>query len=247
MPCLQLLYLLTLLSFLAGGAFLVVRQVLVRRELDEAAKALGERIRTGEASCEVSAAIFWLSQQCVCLHFTHPAHTLFAEASPCSIDVQDYFELGVVLTRKKLYTQATKNLEKAKKIWDGEESELAQVRRLCLCLGAIKTRALPTATVCPHSSVFVLEPSFTAAAAPLAWDPGCLSECPRRPCQTEWQDQQASQTSTPHISTMMASPAKARVTSCQPVHAHHQGKGRGHEQGSMRSWGQGHHPAWHPC
>jgi hypothetical protein len=32
------------------------------------------------------------------------------------------------LTRKKLYTQATKNLEKAKKLWDGEESDLAQAR-----------------------------------------------------------------------------------------------------------------------
>jgi hypothetical protein len=41
--------------------------------------------------------------------------------------VQDYYELGVILTRKKLYTQATKNLEKAKKLWDGEESDLAQV------------------------------------------------------------------------------------------------------------------------
>jgi nucleoside phosphorylase len=40
---------------------------------------------------------------------------------------KDCFELGVILTRKRLYTQATKNLEKAKKIWDGEESELAQV------------------------------------------------------------------------------------------------------------------------
>jgi hypothetical protein len=40
---------------------------------------------------------------------------------------QDYYELGVILTRKKLYTQATKNLEKAKKLWDGEESDLAQV------------------------------------------------------------------------------------------------------------------------
>lgn len=87
----QLIYLLTLLGFLAVGAYLVVRQVLVRRELDEAAKALGERIRTEAASCE------------------------------------DYFELGVILTRKRLYTQATKNLEKAKKIWDGEENELAQV------------------------------------------------------------------------------------------------------------------------
>jgi hypothetical protein len=51
----QLIYLLALLGFLAAGAYLVVRQVLIRRELDEAAKALGERIRTGEATCEVSA------------------------------------------------------------------------------------------------------------------------------------------------------------------------------------------------
>lgn len=49
----QLIYLLSLLGFLAVGAYLVVRQVLIRRELDEGAKALGERIRTGEASCEV--------------------------------------------------------------------------------------------------------------------------------------------------------------------------------------------------
>jgi len=41
--------------------------------------------------------------------------------------VQDYFELGVILLRKKLFTQATKNLEKAKKTWNGEPDELAQV------------------------------------------------------------------------------------------------------------------------
>ena len=40
---------------------------------------------------------------------------------------QDYFELGVILLRKKLFTQATKNLEKAKKTWSGEPDELAQV------------------------------------------------------------------------------------------------------------------------
>lgn len=49
----QLIYLTALLGFLAAGSYLVVRQVLIRRELDEAAKALGERIRTGEATCEV--------------------------------------------------------------------------------------------------------------------------------------------------------------------------------------------------
>lgn len=88
----QLLYLATLLGFLSVGAFLVVRQVLVRRELEEAAKVLGDRIRAGEATSE------------------------------------DYFELGVILLRKKLYTQATKNLETARKEWAGEPEELAQVR-----------------------------------------------------------------------------------------------------------------------
>lgn len=42
--------------------------------------------------------------------------------------MQDFFELGVILLRKKLFTQAVKNLEKAKKAWDGEADELAQVR-----------------------------------------------------------------------------------------------------------------------
>ena len=46
---------------------------------------------------------------------THPAN------------LQDYFELGVILLRKKLFTQATRNLEKARKQWEGEPEELAQV------------------------------------------------------------------------------------------------------------------------
>mmetsp|Transcript_27825 Transcript_27825/g.49713 ORF Transcript_27825/g.49713 Transcript_27825/m.49713 type:complete len:275 (-) Transcript_27825:154-978(-) len=84
-------YLFTLLSVLVVGAFLVVRQVLVRNELEETIKVLGERKRRGEATAE------------------------------------DYFELGVVLVRKKLYTQATQNLRTAQKMWDGEPEELAQV------------------------------------------------------------------------------------------------------------------------
>ena len=67
-------------------------QVLVRRELEEAAKVLGERIRTSDATSE------------------------------------DCFELGAILLRKKLYTQATKNLERAVKLWDGAPEELAQAR-----------------------------------------------------------------------------------------------------------------------
>lgn len=62
---------------------------------------------------------------------------ILAVSVPDSISVlhvshlQDYFELGVILLRKKLFTQATKNLEKAKKTWDGEPDELAQVWLIC--------------------------------------------------------------------------------------------------------------------
>lgn len=65
----QLIYLTALLGFLAAGAYLVVRQVLIRRELDEAAKALGERIRTGEATCEVR----------------HTCHRQLASATPSAV------------------------------------------------------------------------------------------------------------------------------------------------------------------
>ena len=90
----QLVYLTTLLGFLAVGAFVVTRQVLVKRELEEAAKALGERVRNQEATAE------------------------------------DYYELGVILLRKKLFTQANANLKKALKNWDeetGDEEIKAQV------------------------------------------------------------------------------------------------------------------------
>ena len=38
----------------------------------------------------------------------------------------------MILLRKKLYTQATKNLEKASRMWDAEPEELAQVLTLAL-------------------------------------------------------------------------------------------------------------------
>jgi tetratricopeptide (TPR) repeat protein len=88
----QLIYLSLLLAMLSTAAYVVIRQVLVQREMDERVKVLGELIRKGEAVSE------------------------------------DYFELGVVLARKRLYTQALKNYNKAIKLWDGDESELAQVR-----------------------------------------------------------------------------------------------------------------------
>lgn len=71
--------------------FFLNSQVLIRRELEEAAKVLGERIRTKTATPE------------------------------------DSFELGVILLRKKLYTSALKNLERARSSWDGAPADLAQV------------------------------------------------------------------------------------------------------------------------
>lgn len=53
----QAIYLLSLLGFLVVGAYLVVRQVLIRRELEDAAKVLGDRIRSGSASSEVGHLI----------------------------------------------------------------------------------------------------------------------------------------------------------------------------------------------
>lgn len=86
----QLLYLSALLALLAAGSFLVVRQVLVRRELESTAKDIGEKVRSGRAESE------------------------------------EYFELGVVMLRKKSFTQAIKNLEMALNTWDGEPEEKAQ-------------------------------------------------------------------------------------------------------------------------
>ena len=81
---------------------------------------------------------------------------------------QDYFELGVVLTRKKLFTQATKNLEKAKKVWDGEESELAQV---CNCVCAC-THTYTRARTHAHTRVHV-----GAGHTRLGWGSPCSVLC----------------------------------------------------------------------
>ncbi|KAL4430894.1 hypothetical protein ABPG75_006150 [Micractinium tetrahymenae] len=121
----QLAYLVTLMGFLVVGAYLVVRQVLIRRELEEAAKVLGERVRTGEATSE------------------------------------DYFELGVILLRKKLYTQATKNLEKAQKGWQGEPEELAQVHN---ALGyAFFNMEKTEAAIAEYRKAVQLQPSYVTA------------------------------------------------------------------------------------
>ena len=84
-------YLAALLALLGGGGFVVLRQVLERRELEVAARELGETVRGGEASAE------------------------------------EYYELGAVLLRKKMFTPAIENLQKALDMWDsGDDQERAQ-------------------------------------------------------------------------------------------------------------------------
>lgn len=65
--------------------------------------------------------------------------------------IQDYFELGVILLRKKLFTQATKNLEKAKKTWDGEPDELAQVTTACPALNLAASSMVYTYKLSLHT------------------------------------------------------------------------------------------------
>ncbi|XP_002992853.2 tetratricopeptide repeat domain-containing protein PYG7, chloroplastic [Selaginella moellendorffii] len=87
----QYAYLGGVLLLLGGGGFFVIRQILVRRELEMAAKELLERVRT-------------------------------SQATPV-----EYYELGAVMLRKKLYPVARKYLEQAIKKWEDDEQELAQV------------------------------------------------------------------------------------------------------------------------
>jgi tetratricopeptide (TPR) repeat protein len=46
---------------------------------------------------------------------------------------EEFFELGVVLLRKKSYTQAITNLQKALAVWDGEPEEKAQAYNALGC------------------------------------------------------------------------------------------------------------------
>lgn len=112
----------------------------MRRELEEAAKVLGERIRTSEATSE------------------------------------DCFELGAILLRKKLYTQATKNLERAIKLWDGAPEELAQARP---APRAARLRLVLMDYVYQSMRAELLETvfGFSAAGAICSPDPGPLCMC----------------------------------------------------------------------
>ncbi|KAG0452696.1 hypothetical protein HPP92_025360 [Vanilla planifolia] len=87
----QLSYLVTLVGLLGLGTFFVIRQLLVRRELDLSAKELQELVRSGGATAT------------------------------------EYFELGAIMLRRKVYPAATKYLQQAINKWDRDDQDLAQV------------------------------------------------------------------------------------------------------------------------
>ncbi|KAI8541416.1 hypothetical protein RHMOL_Rhmol08G0058900 [Rhododendron molle] len=108
----QLSYLLILLGLLGVGTFFVIRQVLVRRELDLSAK---------ELQMELLHNAYTL---CV---FFRPYNISQEQVRSGDASATEYFELGAVMLRRKFYPAAIKYLLQAIEKWDGDDQDLAQV------------------------------------------------------------------------------------------------------------------------
>ena len=121
----QFIYLGSLLGILGFAGFIIVRQVLIRRELDASAKAMGERIRAGDATAE------------------------------------EYFEMGSIMLRKKVYTQAVRNLKLAAEQWQGDQEDLAQIHN-ALGFGYLETDKLD-ASVAEFKRAVELQPGYVTA------------------------------------------------------------------------------------
>ncbi|KAI7752115.1 hypothetical protein M8C21_031476 [Ambrosia artemisiifolia] len=117
----QLSYLLLLLGLLGVGTFFVIRQVLVRRELDLSAKELQEQVRSGDAS---SMELFELGAVMLRRKF-YPAATkyLLQAIDKWDGDDQDlaqvYNALGVSYVRDGKTDKGISMLETAVKIQPG--------------------------------------------------------------------------------------------------------------------------------
>lgn len=117
----QLSYLLLLLGLLGVGTFFVIRQVLVRRELDLSAKELQEQVRSGDAS---SMELFELGAVMLRRKF-YPAATkyLLQAIDKWDGDDQDlaqvYNALGVSYVRDGKTDKGISQLEAAVKIQPG--------------------------------------------------------------------------------------------------------------------------------
>ncbi|KAK4741061.1 hypothetical protein SAY87_024649 [Trapa incisa] len=117
----QLSYLLLLLALLGVGSFFVIRQVLVRRELDLSAKELQEQVRSGDAS---ATELFELGAVMLRRKF-YPAATkyLLQAIEKWDGDDQDlaqvYNALGVSYIRDGKTDKGIAQFEKAVKLQPG--------------------------------------------------------------------------------------------------------------------------------
>ena len=59
---------------------------------------------------------------------------------------EEYFEMGSIMLRKKVYTQAVRNLKLAAQMWEGDKEDLAQIHN-ALGFGYLSTDKLDEAVV----------------------------------------------------------------------------------------------------
>lgn len=117
----QLSYLLLLLALLGVGTFFVIRQVLVRRELDLSAKELQEQVRSGDAS---ATELFELGAVMLRRKF-YPAATKYLLQAIEKWDGDDldlaqvYNALGVSYVRDGKLEKGIAQFEKAVKLQPG--------------------------------------------------------------------------------------------------------------------------------
>lgn len=117
----QLIYLLLLLGLLGAGTYYVIRQVLVRRELDLSAKELQEQVRSGDAS---ATELFELGAVMLRRKF-YPAATKFLLQAIDKWDgesqdlAQVYNALGVSYVRDGKLEKGIAQFEKAVNIQPG--------------------------------------------------------------------------------------------------------------------------------
>ncbi|KAF3794354.1 Uncharacterized protein EJ110_NYTH02224 [Nymphaea thermarum] len=117
----QLIYLLILLGLLGVGSFFVIRQVLVRRELDLSAKELQEQVRSGDAT---ATEYFELGAVMLRRKF-YPAATKYLQQAieKWDGDVQDLAQvhnaLGVSYSRDGKLEKGVAQFEKAVKLQPG--------------------------------------------------------------------------------------------------------------------------------
>ncbi|XP_040384446.1 tetratricopeptide repeat domain-containing protein PYG7, chloroplastic [Oryza brachyantha] len=117
----QLSYLLILLGLLGAGTFFVIRQVLVRRELDLSAKELQEQVRSGDAS---ATEYFELGAVMLRRKF-YPAAIKYLQQAIQKWDrdeqdlAQVYNALGVSYKRDNKLDKAIQQFEKAVELQPG--------------------------------------------------------------------------------------------------------------------------------